>query len=189
MSNCWNVLETDSQCYSFIADGYLWFVYRGTECKIRDILTDIQIKKMVVPFPKMRKNTKIRGYKGFLKGYLSLQDIIHETIQWEFSKKELKGAIHTGHSLGGALAFWSILDCTFRFPGIKNGGCSFGAPKNGNKALARSFDKRVINFIRLKNWLDPVTGLPIFGRHSKRKVRLQAVGHDIDNYINAVKKM
>lgn len=180
--------KTDTQCYCFVYDDWLWFVYRGTEAKIRDIWTDIQIKRKIVPFPGMRDNTKIRGYEGFLNGYLSVRDKIHAAIKYNLATQDLKGVRHTGHSLGGALAFWSILDCSYVFKGVRHEGCSFGQPKTGNRALAKSFNKRIKGFVRIKNRFDIVTWLPLLGTHSRRLIKLTTRRHDIDRYIEGVKK-
>lgn len=180
--------ETDTQCYCFVHDNWLWFVYRGTEPKLRDIWTDIQIKRKVVPFSGMRENTKIRGYTGFLNGYLSVRSKVHDAIKHNLAAQELNGVRHVGHSLGGALAFWSILDCTHYFKGVKHEGCSFGQPKTGNRALARSFNKRVKDFVRIKNHFDIVTLLPFLGMHSRRLIRLRTFRHSIDRYIRGIRR-
>eukprot|EP00931_Biecheleriopsis_adriatica_P122265 TRINITY_DN9726_c0_g2_i1.p1 TRINITY_DN9726_c0_g2~~TRINITY_DN9726_c0_g2_i1.p1 ORF type:complete len:385 (+),score=54.54 TRINITY_DN9726_c0_g2_i1:144-1157(+) len=67
----------------------------------------------------------------------------------------------TGHSLGGSLATLSAYNVSFKShtPVIY----SFGQPRVGNAALARSIDSRLPEVYRVVNAADPVPHIPLCG--------------------------
>lgn len=176
--------KTDTQVYFVMIDDVAYFNYCGTEKKMKDLLTDLKFWRRRIPFAGMRGDTEIRGHSGFVDGYNSVNRAVHQTII--INRPKL--IIHDGHSLGGALAQWSVLDCKYHFPRIKHECITFGQPSIGNCALNRSFKKRVGDYYRFENWFDPICHLPFTSRHSVKKIQTKECFHDMRRYERAVLK-
>jgi len=168
--------KTDTQCYVFVKNYITYIVFRGTEKKLRDILTDLFAFKKEIPF----KNTKgIRVHRGFLSAYMSVRNkILDKVLELENSHITV-----TGHSLGGALATLCAVDLQKNSFGIIQIN-TFGSPKVGNKRFSNSFDNRIPPYNRYINRFDMVSIVPFSCRHCGKKIKLKGkTGHDIDNYI------
>ena len=152
--------ETDTECFVRVRDNGVAIAFRGTDSP-RNWFYDFCFSKRTVPYDNTA--TDIRVHAGFLATYRSVREKIHALIP--------EGAcrvIVTGHSLGAALAVLCAVDIQYNFPHKDVEVYAFGCPRVGNKAFAKSYNKRVFKTLRIVNGNDIVTKLPpaLFGyRH------------------------
>lgn len=147
-----------TQCYILLSAQEQIVVFRGTEGKLQDILTDL----------KTRKKNGI--HRGFHEAYKLVVGKIYERID---SRKKVT---FTGHSLGGALA---ILSCAFH-GSSESRAVTFGAPRVFGINKAKQY-KNCKTF-RFENAGDPVPFVPFYhwgyrhiGDYSYLNVDLQSV--------------
>lgn len=144
---------TDTQVGMGVLDGeYPLVVFQNTELKFRDILTDVQFRKRRTPYVNMHRS-EVRIHSGFIEAYHSVRLELY---------RRLDGCgnyvFMTGHSLGGALAQICAVDMNYLY------GCfvecvTFGAPRVGNAAFAKSVQNRV-RLRRYENGNDLIPMLP-----------------------------
>lgn len=179
--------ETDTQVFLFSNGPSLQIVFRGTEFKWRDWLTDLRAIQKVIPYG--NPDSPVRIHAGFLAAYKSVRE---EILLAAASELEIQV---TGHSLGGALATICALDIKYNFyaksvaPLARVSCVTFGSPKVGNRAFVESFNKYHPISRRYTNKLDVVTALPLafWWSHVLRRFKLNNYRHGIDNYIEALK--
>ena len=178
--------KTDTQCYVVLIKNVLHIVFRGTEKKLKDVITDLMVVKTEVPFDASKK---LRAFKGFLRAFKSVRDEIYPLVKLYVATTENIKLSVTGHSMGGALSRWCALDLSYNDSELSETGLNiehydFGACPIGNRALADSFNKYVKKSYIVRNGFDPIPLLPLSGKHHERHIRLKPLtGHDIDNYI------
>lgn len=137
--------------------------FRGTEVdETSDIISDA--KTLQVPMRDM-------GFvhEGFLAGYQAISEDLIQTLEKRSQEKPLRLWI-TGHSLGAALSTVMTADILqLKEQGkLKNveliGNYNLGSPRVGDAQFAEGFDKLTkkyrVNFVRIRNHQDLVTGVP-----------------------------
>lgn len=151
---------TDTECFIRKNGSEILIIFRGTDSGINWTNNFIFCKKTI---PYGNVDTKIRVHSGFLKGYKSVRNTIHDKIPHDTCKIRI-----TGHSLGAALAVLCAVDLQYNFKNADIEAFLFGCPRVGNKTFARSYNKRVFKTLRVTNGNDIVAKLPpkLFGyRH------------------------
>lgn len=128
--------ETETQCFVAGDDKKIIVSFRGTEGKLADWATNLQVNKEYL------KGAKAQGkvHEGFYKGLCSV---------WAEVDKEIKRLSNndqtiwfTGHSLGGALATLAAAELKFQDdPYDFQGLYTFGQPRVGDNDFARLFNK------------------------------------------------
>lgn len=127
-----------TQCHVLISESDQIVVFRGTEKKLEDLITDLRVKQL-------------GGiHKGFLKAYQQIISSVYNLID---SRRKIT---FTGHSLGGALA---ILACCMHGHSDARA-ITFGAPRVFDRAMARHFKQKKI--VRYENAGDPVPFVPFY---------------------------
>ena len=129
--------------------------FRGSQEK-QDWINDFTAWHTVIPYGNYESD--IRVHQGFLTCYKSVRGDILSYISK--NRSEIYNIYITGHSLGGALATLCAVDIQFNFPDIKLQVYTSGAPKVGNKAFVRSYNKRVPDTTRTYARQDIVPKLP-----------------------------
>lgn len=81
----------------------------------------------------------VKVHRGFATVYMSLRQQIVSTLQAE----GVDNIVVTGHSLGGGLATICAYDLCRTFPDANVVCHSFNAPRAGNEAFARDFNRRL----------------------------------------------
>ncbi len=146
-----------------ITDSTVTIVFRGTDSK-SEWASNFAFCRKKIPY----ENTKseIRVHSGFIDAYNNelVRDRIHKLIPHKPCR-----VVVTGHSRGAALAALCGVDLQYNFPHLDIAVYLFGCPRVGNKAFAKSYNKRVCRTVRVQNGNDIVTKLPpaFFGyRHA-----------------------
>lgn len=147
--------ETDIQYFIRLIDSTLIVAFRGSDSK-KDWQADLRFMKKRVPYD--NKNSKIRVHSGFINRYKTPQ--IRQHIL-SYITKDIKKVIVLGHSYGAALATLCAVDIQYNHPSKDIEVALFGAPRVGNKAFQKSFDKRVYKTLRVENGNDIVTKVPL----------------------------
>ena len=146
-------LGTDTQVGMGLLDGaYPLIVFRNTELKLRDILTDVQFRKRRTPYANMH-DSEVRIHGGFIEAYHSVRLEIYRRLAGSENY-----VVMTGHSLGGALAQICAVDMNYLY-GYFVECVTFGAPRVGNVAFKQSLEERV-RLRRYENGNDLVPMLP-----------------------------
>lgn len=148
--------ETDTQGFLVINnEGEMTISFRGTQQR-RDWLTDLTARhvkyELVIPYGNTKSD--IRVHKGFNRAYKSIRDTVHAEIINNNPKK----ITVDGFSLGGSLAVLCSVDIQYNFGDIVEAFPNAN-PRVGNKAFARSYNKRV-KCIRTYHRADFVPKLP-----------------------------
>ena len=135
--------------------------FRGSQ-QPKDWINDFNGWHTTVPYGNY--SSDIRVHKGFIKCYKSVRGKILQYIA--ANKNEIAYVFLTGHSLGGALALLCAVDIQYNYPNLKLEVYTSGAPAVGNKAFARSYNRRVPDTTRTYARKDIVPKLPPkwFGR-------------------------
>ena len=154
---------------------------------------------LVYPAAYGEPSRPVKMHKGFINAYLSVREEIHEHVQ---NSSTTKYCI-TGHSLGGALAKLCAVDLQYNFGDkVAVDAYTFGAPRVGNGAFAKSYNERIPNTWRVVNGWDAVVGLPVPWqgyRHVEEMVKMERKftwkiltgsfdDHRIDNYIKGLEE-
>jgi predicted lipase len=175
--------KTDTQVYVWKKGTTVWVAFRGTEKKLKDIITDLWCFRRRIPFDN-KKGIRVHG--GFLKAYMSIRDELLTKIT-EFVDQGAIWVKGVGHSLGGALTTLLAVDLQ-KNKFFKEDNSRFftdGQPKVGNRKFAKSFNKRVPNYYRLTNKFDPVPKVPVTGTHVGARVKtISLKGHDASHYVD-----
>jgi len=154
----------DSEFFTFenvegnfgVMDGKLLFVFRGTDGIIDWIFNFLFWMKKVTPYKDKISNKKIKVHYGFYKNYLSIRNFIHEKVK----ESNLSEVVFHGHSKGAALAALAALDVFVNFPQKNVGSFVLGMPKIGNSYFKESFEKRLVDFIRIEYGSDLIPQIP-----------------------------
>ena len=146
--------KTKVQYYLRKSQNTLNITFRGSD-EPKDWAYDFSIWKKVLPYG--NKNSKIRVHAGFITAYKDtfVRDTIHKYIA-----DDIHNIVVCGHSYGAALAILCAVDIEYNFPHKALGVYAFGCPRVGNKAFAKSYNKRVFQTIRRENGSDIFTKLP-----------------------------
>lgn len=146
--------ETDIQYYIRSIQNTLLISFRGTD-SFKDFFADIKFFKKKIPYG--NTSSKIKVHSGFIDRYKSPQ--IRKNIL-SFITPKITKVIVVGHSYGGALATLCAIDIQYNHPHLDLEAVLFGAPRVGNKAFQKSFDKRLYKVLRVENGNDLVTKVP-----------------------------
>jgi len=149
-----NCLANGVQYYVGQENSTLTIAFRGTD-SFRDLLTDAEFWKMSIPYD--NADSGIRVHSGFLKAYK--RDCVRDIIR-SFVTDEIKTIYITGHSYGAALSLLCAVDLQYNYPGKYYEVALFGCPRVGNRAFAKSYNKRLIKTLRIENGNDMVSKLP-----------------------------
>lgn len=143
------------QCYIRRRNGVLTIAFRGTDTKA-DWRRNFLFCKKTIPYG--NNASKIRVHAGFLSAYKcdSVRGRLHALMTREVTSVRV-----TGHSLGAAMAVLCAVDLQYNFPDRPCEVVLFGCPRVGNRAFARSYDRRVFNTYRVENGNDIVTKVPL----------------------------
>jgi hypothetical protein len=132
-----DVLSTDTQALVLRYDERIIVAYRGTEGKLRDILTDVNVQQQ-----EFAKLYGAQVHHGFDTASSSAWSKVKETV-WSLAQGHPTATVHfCGHSLGGALAHIAALRYV---EDTKQGNmlasvATFGQPRVGNRAFAEMSD-------------------------------------------------
>lgn len=166
--------KTDTQGFMLHKDEVLVVAFRGTQ-QSRDWITDFRAWHTVVPYGNYESD--IRVHNGFITAYKSVREQIQKYITDRTDKPGVCGSVCgkavcgsttnkirkvliCGHSLGGALATLCAVDVQYNFPNLEIECYPTGNPSVGNKAFAKSYNKRVPNTVRTYMRTDLVPYLP-----------------------------
>jgi len=119
----------------------VYIIFTGTD-SIKDWIYNSDLRKEVIPYSSMAKDTEIRVYNGAIRAYSQVRWIIHSIIN-KFLAKGQKSFIFTGHSLGGTIATLAGLDIKYCLKVEDIEIVTFNTPKIGNKQFAKSLDDRI----------------------------------------------
>jgi triacylglycerol lipase len=146
--------KTDVQCYLRKRDGCLNITFRGSTSG-EDWKTNLTFCKKVIPYGNTA--SKIRVHTGFLEAYKSpnVRNVIHKKMTCDVNQVKI-----SGHSQGAALAILCAVDLEYNYPERDYEVILFGAPRVGNRAFQKSYDKRVFKTLRIENGNDIVTKIP-----------------------------
>lgn len=146
--------QTDVQCYLRKRGGCLSIIFRGSNSG-RNWKTNVAFRQKVVPYGNTA--SKIRVHSGFLEAYKSpaVRNVIHQTMAPDIHRVKI-----SGHSQGAALAILCGVDLEYNFPDKDYEVVLFGAPRVGNRAFQKSYDKRVFKTLRIENGNDIITKIP-----------------------------
>ncbi len=166
------------------AEGVL-ITFRGSDSK-KDWKTNLTLIKKTIPYGNI--SSPIKVHSGFLTAYKSVREDILQQIG-----KDIKRVIVTGHSQGGALATLCAVDIEYNFSNIQVELYGYGSPRVGNRAFAKSYNKRVPLSFRIVTRGDMVTKVPpvIMGyRHVgigyKLPSPVNSDNHSIRSYIQSL---
>lgn len=142
------------QCYVRRRPQGVSITFRGSN-SAKDWRTNLTFWKKTIPYGNTL--SPIRVHAGFLKAYKSpaVRDVLHSLMTPEVSRVHI-----CGHSQGGALAILCAVDLQYNFPEKEYVVMSFGSPRVGNRAFAKSYNKRVFQTLRVENGNDIVTKVP-----------------------------
>jgi|AntRauTorckE6833_2_1112554.scaffolds.fasta_scaffold04094_6 hypothetical protein len=188
-SRMYQSAETDCQMYLIElsnSKGYI-IAYRGTD-------SDLDWKHNYKFKLKKLEKPDVRVHRGFYNQYKSLEDIIHEYI--EFNKLSSSKFMIIGHSLGGAVASICSLLLKYKYPEMVVKCYTFGSPRAGDKSFANLHEKLVPETLRVVNCNDPVTMVPsqLFYRHvgilillrQKKKLSIKCMCNNMKKYIFSI---
>lgn len=146
--------NSDIQCYLRRWGDLLAIAFRGTDSPW-DWHTDFMFWQKTIPYGNTA--SKIRVHAGFIRAYNrpEVRGRIHSMITGD-----LRRVFVTGHSYGAALAVLCGVDLQYNFPDRDYEVMLFGCPRVGNRAFAKSYNKRVFKTVRVENGNDIVTKIP-----------------------------
>lgn len=165
--------------------GLLTIAFRGTDSK-GDWASNFMFSKKAIPYG--NAESKIRVHEGFLNAYKAPS--VRDKIQG-LMNQSVRHVRITGHSRGAALAVLCAVDLNYNFPDRCIETVLFGCPRVGNKAFAKSFNRRVFMTVRVENGGDIVTHVPpwLFGYrhvgiryHVGRPLLLSVLDHEPRRY-------
>ncbi len=197
--------QNDTQAAAlFRADiNQLIIVFRGSE-SLMDWLTNLRFRQQVYPYGD-DTTTKVRFHQGFMNAYFC----VREAMKAVLAQHPDAQLVFTGHSLGGALATVAALDSQYALttdpdfptnPAPSLQVYTFGAPRVGNGALVKSFQRRVPHCQRYTYGRDIVPTLPRWWQGYRHVAPPQPLGprwnwrflsrkirdHMIDNYVQSL---
>lgn len=146
--------KTDVQCFLRKRGSCLSITFRGSNSG-RDWRTNLAFRRKVIPYGNTA--SKIRVHNGFLQAYKApaVRDTIHSFMSGDIQRVKI-----TGHSQGAALALLCGVDLEYNYPDRDYEVVVFGAPRVGNRAFKKSYNKRVFKTLRIENGNDIITKIP-----------------------------
>ena len=132
----------------------LTIVFRGTD-SMGDWRGNFMFARKAIPYGNTA--SPVRVHRGFLNAYKSPR--VRQRILPLIGHHTKKVRI-AGHSRGAALAALCALDIQYHYPHCCLQVLLFGCPRVGNKAFAKSYDRRVFQTFNVQNGGDPVPHLP-----------------------------
>ena len=155
--------NTDTQCLFAQSPKMAILAFRGTEQKLSDWLTDVDIEHTP---PAWDSNADYKVHKGFNGALDSVWREIMQTLDQTGVLKSGTPIWLTGHSLGGALAAVGALRLASELEGedtqcIIGGVYTFGQPRVGDRKCADALDRAFPNrYFRSINNRDVVPRIP-----------------------------
>jgi predicted lipase len=137
----------------------LMFSFRGSD-DLKNWISNLKFWKKQIPY--QNKDTKIRVHSGFYDAYQTIKEDILEFVE-QYIKEDCPTSYCIdimGHSFGAALAVLCAVDLQYHFPKVQFNVILFGCPRVGNRAFAKSYNRRIIKTLRVENGNDLVTKLP-----------------------------
>ena len=183
--------KTDVDGYTAI-DGKTFIInFFGTGSK-KDVIIDLMAYKQIMPYG--NTSSKIKVHRGFIKAYKNIRDELHKRFKAE---KEIENVFVSGFSLGAAMATLAAVDFQYIYPDTKIECCTAGSPRVGNRAFAKSYNKRVPDTIRLKWGNDIITLLPfsiLLYKHIGEKISIGpkcflSFCHNFNLYLNEIEDL
>ncbi len=153
--------NTTEYCVN-ITENLVTIVFRGTDSKA-EWTSNLAFCRKKLPYGNAKSHVMV--HSGFIDAYNN--EFVRTRIHKLIPDKRCR-VIVSGHSRGAALAALCAVDLQYNFPYLDIAVYLFGCPRVGNKAFAKSYNKRVCRTVRVQNGNDIVTKLPpaIFGyRH------------------------
>lgn len=132
-----DVLSSDTQALVLRSNERIIVAYRGTEAKLRDIITDANVNQ--------QEFSKLYGaevHHGFDTASTSAWSKVKESV-WSMAQGHPTATVHfCGHSLGGALAHIAALRYVdeMKDKSMLGSVATFGQPRVGNRAFAEMTD-------------------------------------------------
>eukprot|EP01012_Entosiphon_sulcatum_P067206 TRINITY_DN9678_c0_g1_i1.p1 TRINITY_DN9678_c0_g1~~TRINITY_DN9678_c0_g1_i1.p1 ORF type:complete len:992 (-),score=141.37 TRINITY_DN9678_c0_g1_i1:308-3283(-) len=126
-----------------------------------------------------------RAHTGFLTAYTALRRELMQAVMSAAADMQQPRVYLTGHSLGGAMAYFAAYDIAYSLQNAKVLCYTFGAPRAGNSTFAQYYDALVPDTYRIVNKSDVVTTIPpsflgLF-RHVGKQVNVDTNGNMIVN--------
>lgn len=161
----------------------------------KNLVSDMRFWQKSIPYN--NKQTTIRLHRGFYEAYLTVRKDILDFVE----KNNVKKIILTGHSFGAAMATLCAVDIQYNIFGVKIEVFTYGSPRIGNKAFAKSFNRRIPKAFKIKNGNDFISNLPFkFLNYShigkeihigdKKKIwKISFKDHKCKNYLISVIKL
>ena len=146
--------ESGTQCFLRRSGDILRITFRGTDTAA-EWRSNFTFWRKSIPYGNFE--SKIKVHTGFLNSYKTagVRDKILASITAGTHYIKI-----SGHSRGAALAVLCAVDLQYGFPALDIEAVLFGCPRVGNKAFARSYDRRVGKTVRVENGNDIVTKIP-----------------------------
>jgi triacylglycerol lipase len=147
-------------------------VFRGTEIKWKDLLTDARFLASGYTYSSGIKGflgrifLRKRVHSGFFKAYRSVREKVREKVLEYLPGGQSDVQVYvTGHSLGGALATLCALDLQEMFRKMNLQGIAitiytFGSPRVGTKRFANYFNGKILDSWRIANNEDIIPTVP-----------------------------
>lgn len=164
-----NGLECDDELIkvgfkTFTIGDTRWFVFKPT-FKVINWIMNFVFPLYKIPYG----NTKspVRIHSGFLAGYMSLRNEVHNIVRQDHTSTKF---IFCGHSLGGALARIAAVDIQYNFHKYIHV-YTAGSPNVGNAEFEKSFKGRIEHSHYYVTKGDPVPVVPPQWTGYKRYVR------------------
>ncbi len=148
--------------------------FRGTDSAQEDWYSNLRLCK--VPFlSRKHKNSRLQVHSGFFIGHNSIKDKVYAKLNEIVTSGGCESILFVGHSSGATLAELSAFDYTNN-NNMRIEVVTFGSPKIGNAAFAKSFDATVA-CTRIVNNSDVIPLAPLFSGyyHVGKLVRLRNV--------------
>lgn len=166
--------KTGAQVYVWLSKSTkeIHLAYRGTETdSLKDILTDLRIP-LVQLFPKDSRYKEVKVHKGFYVQFISVQKSIEELLSKYTDSFDT--IVHTGHSLGAALACLSAVTFASQLPKKKRDCITIGCPRAGNDDFAALFRHLIPVSWRIANENDPIPMMAPFTvyQHAQRSLTI-----------------
>jgi len=153
--------KNDCQVYTTLYDNKFVAVFRGTESG-RDVLTDLNMTRMLMDLDNIEKNKRPLVHWGFLRKFRTVDKKINIALKEYVDNKEIeakdKNIIFCGHSFGGAISSLGCLEFSqkYKYSKIPIHSVTFGSSKVGNSTFAKLFNNNIKTSYRFVIDNDPV---------------------------------
>lgn len=153
----YNNKETGVQYFIGERNGKIILSFRGSD-ELKDWITNFKFWQKTVPYG--NTETKVKIHSGFYEAYQTVRNDILNFFDDYLIEHKVNCIDMVGHSLGGGILILCAVDLQFHHPKIQYNVVTFGCPRVGNKAFAKSYNKRLVKTLRVENGNDIVTKLP-----------------------------